>query len=403
MRVSENLEGMSGGCKQPVSEPTLKKIKVCHLAVGDAWGGAEAHLCELLRWLVKNPGLDVTVIVLNEGRLAEAIRGLSVRVHVVPEGDLSLGASLWKIFRIFRAFPVDLIHTHKPKDNVLGVLAGMLSCRPYVVRTVHGSPEMFSGMQYLKMILHELPNQFCNKFLVDRVIVVSKDLQARLGRYYGRKKIICIHNGIGYESEKSGSGKSDIVKIRSTLGVSHEEYLLGSVGRLTAVKGHEFLIRAVALLNKDRGRKPVKAVLVGDGPLRKDLEDLAFHLGVGNHVIFVGHQDDPNGFLQAMDVFVLPSLSEGIPLALLEAMVASQAIVATRVGGIPEIIEHGGNGLLVEPANEHDIAKACDKLSRDRAFAARLGSAAHLKVTGELSAKSMADSVMAVYGGLAMK
>ncbi|NOS78351.1 MAG: glycosyltransferase family 4 protein [Nitrospira sp.] len=403
MRVCENLEGMRGGRKRPVSEPALRKIRVCHLAVGDAWGGAEAHLCELLRWLVKDPGLDVTAIVLNEGRLAEAIRGLSVTVYVVPESDLSLGASFGKIFRIFHAFPVDLIHTHKPKDNVLGVLAGMLTCRPYVVRTVHGSPEMFSGMQYLKMILHELPNQFCNKFLVDRVIVVSKDLETRLARYYGGRKIVCIHNGIGYQSEKSGSGKSDIVKIRSTLGVTHEEYLLGSVGRLTAVKGHEFLIRAVALLNNDRGRKPVKAVLVGDGPLRKNLEELAFHLGVGNHVSFVGHQDDPSGFLQAMDVFVLPSLSEGIPLALLEAMAASQPIVAARVGGIPEIIEHGENGLLVEPANEHDIAKACDKLRRDRVFAARLGSAAHLKVTGELSSKSMADSVIAVYGGLVMK
>ena len=371
---------------------STKRFRICHLAVGDAWGGAEAYLCELARWLVRESDFELSAIVFNEGRLAEELRKLSVRVQIVSESSSNLINSLTKIVRIFQEHPCDLIHTHKPKDNVLGVLAGILSCHPLVVRTVHGSPEIFSGIKHLKMILHELPNQFCNKFLVDRVIAVSKDLKNRLGRHYGSDKVVCIHNGINHREMYT---EDDTAEIRSRLGLGKGDYVVGSVGRLTAVKGHEFLIRAAAHLVE--GPKTVKIILVGDGPLRKHLEGLALHLGVSKRVIFVGHQEHPRGFLQAMDVFVLPSLNEGIPLALLEAMSACRPIVASRVGGVPEVIEHEYTGLLVEPGNEQEVAKACSRLISDKLLADTLGSAAHLKAISHFSSEVMGEKVVSLY------
>jgi L-malate glycosyltransferase len=362
------------------------------LAVGDAWGGAEAYLCELMRWLVREPDFELSAIVLNEGRLAEEVRKLSVRVLIVSETSSSLLNALTQIVRSFREHPCDLIHTHKPKDNVLGVLAGIFSCHPLVVRTVHGSPELFSGIKQLRMILHELPNQFCNKFLVDRVITVSNDLKSRLGRYYGSDKVVCIHNGINYREMNGEEGSSEI---RSRLGLSKEDYVIGSLGRLTTVKGHEFLIRAAAHLGE--GPKTVKVVLVGDGPLRKHLEELALHLGMAERVIFAGHQEHPRGFLEAMDLFVLPSLNEGIPLALLEAMAACRPIVASRVGGVPEVIEHECTGLLVESGNEQELATACNRFIMDKQLADTVGSAAHLKVISHFSSKVMGEKVVSLY------
>jgi glycosyltransferase involved in cell wall biosynthesis len=372
-----------------------KRFRICHLALGDVWGGAEAYLCELTRWLVRESDFEISAIVLNEGRLAEELRKLAVRVLIVSETSSNLLNSLTRIVRIFQEHPCDLIHTHKPKDNVLGVLAGRLSCRPIVVRTVHGSPEIFSGIKQLKMILHELPNQFCNKFLVDRVIAVSKDLTDRLGRYYGSEKVICIHNGINHREMYA---EDDSSEIRLRLGLGKRDYVIGSVGRLTAVKGHEFLIRAAVHLVE--GPKTIKVILVGDGPLRKHLEGLAVHLGVSERVIFAGHQEHPGGFLQAMDVFVLPSLNEGIPLALLEAMSACRPIVASRVGGVPEVIEHEHTGLLVESGNEQELATACNRFINDKLLADTVGSAAYLKVMSHFSSKVMGEKVVSLYRDL---
>lgn len=371
---------------------STKRFRICHLAVGDAWGGAEAYLCELARWLVCESDFELSAIVLNEGRLAEELRKLSVRVLIVSETSSNLLNSLTKIVRIFQEHPCDLIHTHKPKDNVLGVLAGRLSCRPIVVRTVHGSPEIFSGIKQLKMILHELPNQFCNKFLVDQVIAVSKDLTDRLGRHYGSDKVVCIHNGINHLEIFA---KDDSREVLSRLGLSKGDYVIGSVGRFTTVKGHEFLIRAAVHLVE--GPRTVKVVLVGDGPLRKHLEKLAFQLGISERVIFAGHQQHPRGFLQAMDIFVLPSLNEGIPLALLEAMSASRPIVASRVGGVPEVIEHECTGLLVESGNERELAAACNRLIRDKLLADTVGEAAHLKAISRFSSEVMGEKVVSLY------
>ncbi|HMS82131.1 MAG TPA: glycosyltransferase family 4 protein [Nitrospira sp.] len=369
-----------------------KGIRVCHLAVGDRWGGAEVCLVELMKSLVKHRDLDMSAIVLNHGRLVKELSSLGVQVLVISESEVSLLKTLRKIVQQLKSRQYHIIHSHKPKDNVLGVLAGLLSSRPVIVRTVHGSPEMFPGISRIRMALHELPNQVCNRVFVDQVIAVSEDLKSQLTKYYGQSRVVCIHNGISLPDvnvlEEQG-------QVRSKIGLAKGDFLIGTVGRLSAVKGCEFLIKAVPHLC--RICHNFKVLFVGEGPLKSSLERLAESLRIRDRVIFMGHHDFPIDIVREMDVFVLPSLNEGIPLALLEAMSLQRPVVAAKVGGVPEVVRHELNGLLIESHDAQAIASACGRLLRDRVLRRSLGEAARIDIEKCFSSVVMGDNVAALY------
>lgn len=369
-----------------------KNIRVCHLAVGDRWGGAEVCLVELMKSLVKQRDLDMSAIVLNHGRLEKELSSLGVQVLVISESEVSLLKTLSKIVHQLKCQQYHIIHSHKPKDNVLGVLAGLLSYRPVIVRTVHGSPELFPGISRIRMALHELPNQVCNRVFVDQVIAVSQDLRTQLAMHYGNNRVVCIHNGISLPEVKFHEEQA---QIRSQIGLAKGEFLIGTVGRLSAVKGCEFLIRAVPHLC--RICPEFKVLFVGGGPLKSSLERLAASLGIRDRVIFMGHHESPLDIVRAMDVFVLPSLNEGIPLALLEAMSLQRPVVAARVGGVPEVIRHELNGLLIESRDAPAIASACGRLLRDQVLRQSLGEAARIDVERCFSSAVMGEHVATLY------
>jgi glycosyltransferase involved in cell wall biosynthesis len=141
---------------------------------------------------------------------------------------------------------------------------------------------------------------------------------------------------------------------------------------------------------------------VGDGVIRKDLEAQARDLGISENVVFLGHREDTDELLKALDIFVLPSLNEGIPMALLEAMAASRAVVASRVGGIPEIVEDGVEGILVEPMDVNQLAESCGRLIESPETAMKMGEQARKRVVQEFSATAMADRVAGLYKELVM-
>src|SRR5262245_58216906 len=132
-------------------EPPSKKITVCHVAVGDLWAGAEVQLVTLLSFLIRAPGFDFSAVLLNEGKLADELRGLGVKVTVFAENSLSAPKIFVQLVEYFRRNKRHIIHTHKYKDTILAAPAAKLCGIPHVVRTVHGLPEPFQGMQALKI------------------------------------------------------------------------------------------------------------------------------------------------------------------------------------------------------------------------------------------------------------
>jgi glycosyltransferase involved in cell wall biosynthesis len=190
-----------------------------------------------------------------------------------------------------------------------------------------------------------------------------------------------IYNGI--DPEAFAGGGVDRAAVRREMGVDPEAFLVVSVGRLVPVKGHAHLIDALPEVLR---RRPDAAVLiVGDGPLRNDLEGRARSLGVGDRVRFSGHLGDVASVLGAADLFALPSLNEGLGLALVEAMATGLAAVASRVGGVPEVVVDGETGLLTPPRDAGALAGAVLRLMEDAGERRRMGEAGRARVRQHFS------------------
>ena len=367
------------------------------MAVGDLWAGAEVQLKVLLSKLIQKPELNLSVILFNGGRLGKEIEGLGIPVTVFPETEWGSPKIFLELVREFKKLNIQIIHTHKYKDTILAGPAAKLCSIPHVVRTVHGLPEPFEGLQAFKMSLYEAIERAVHRYCVNSIIGVSSQIERRYKAEGEVTRVTCIRNGIDLEGKPV---QTDRGRTRKDLGVDSETCLIGTVGRLTPVKGIPYLLEAARILLR-QGTK-VKIVVVGDGSIRLDLMRQTRDLGISENVVFLGHREDTDELLQALDIFVLPSLSEGIPMALLEAMAASRAVVASRVGGIPEIVEDGFEGFLVEPMDVDSLAERCRRLIESPDAARTMGEQARKRVERDFSSTAMADRVASVYKELLM-
>ena len=367
-------------------------MRVCHVAMGDLWAGAEVQLLSLMRYLARLPGFECSVILFNEGRLAEELRKLPVSLTVISEQTFSPMGIAYRLAKALRKIRPDVVHTHKYKDSFIGTLVARSLGIPYVVRIVHGLPEPFMGLRNAKMVAYTAADRLMTGWFVDRVVAVSSDIEKVLIGMYGSNRGSCIHNGIDLEAVRVTTSRE---AFRRKWQIPEDAVVIGTVGRLVPVKGHAILLDATRILQASIGN--VALVLVGDGPLRKDLEANAKRLGLEKSVIFAGQQDQSYDFMNMMDVFVLPSLHEGIPMVVLEALALQRPVVATRVGGIPEVIEHGQTGFLAEPSDASSLARLLQRLVEDLPMAVSIGKAGRTRVEEKFTARTMAGKTAELY------
>jgi len=370
-------------------------MKVCHVAMGDLWAGAEVQLLALMKYLVRLPGFEWSVILFNEGRLADELHALPLSLTVISEQSHGPVAIAYQLAKIFRKVRPDIVHMHKYKDSILGSIVARGMRVPHVVRVIHGMPEPFRGMQSLKMTAYLLVDQCVTRRLIDKVIAVSRDIQGALMQILEADHVVCIHNGIDLETVHIVIQRQEM---RRRWHVDDETIVIGTVGRLVPVKGHATLLEALHILRTSELH--VKLLLVGDGPLRAQLEADVIRLGLEQAVIFAGHQEKSYDFINMMDIFVLPSLHEGIPMVLLEALALVRPVIASRVGGIPEVVSHGVSGLLVNPADADALATGLLEMMRDPVKAAAFGDAGRRQVEREFDAGRMANRTAVMYRSL---
>jgi glycosyltransferase involved in cell wall biosynthesis len=370
-------------------------MRVCHVAMGDLWAGAEVQLLALMKYLVRLPGFECSVILLNEGKLADELRKLSLTLVVVSEKRLSPVAIAYRLAKIFLQLRPDVVHTHKYKDSILATIVARCVRVPHVVRVVHGMPEPFKGIRNWKMTIYTLVDRFVTSLFIDRVIAVSSDIENVLSQIYGADRVVCIHNGIDLEAAHATVERQEK---RKQWSIDEEAVVVGTVGRLVPVKGHTMLLEAMRMVR--HSNQNLTLLLVGDGPLRGYLEAEAKRMGLERAVIFAGHQEQSYDFINIMDIFVLPSLHEGIPMVLLEALALERPIIASRVGGIPEVMSHGLSGMLVPPANAGELAAGLLEMIEDRAKARAFGVAGRNQVEQEFNAGIMANRTAAMYRSL---
>lgn len=346
-------------------------MRVVHIASGDLWAGAEAQVFTLLEFLRRDPALDVHAVVLNDRELAHRLRAAGVPVTVIDETRLAALAILGRLVRTLRRLRPDVVHTHRYKENILGGLAAAAAGQPATVCTVHGLTERYTGFARLKMSLYTALDRAVIRGRRETVVAVSADMARRLAMRVG-PEVCLIPNGI----RLAGLGRPD--RPRWPDGAPGG-VVLGTAARLVPVKGLDGLLEAVRLVSD--AVPDVRLLVLGDGPLRAALESRAAALGLGRRVWFAGHQADVPCWLAAMDVFVLPSLAEGLPMSLLEAMAAGRPVVASRVGGVPEVVRDGLEGRLVPPGDVRALAGACLAFVRDSAARAACGASARRRVS----------------------
>jgi glycosyltransferase involved in cell wall biosynthesis len=232
---------------------------------------------------------------------------------------------------------------------------------------------------------------------IDRIIAISEGVRrVLLESGIDSKLITVVPSGIDFTPFEEAV-ESD--HLHRELGFERDDFLVGIVAHLADHKGHTYLIRATQALKRRAPR--IKVVIVGDGPLRWDLDRQAREDGVADMVFFLGFREDVPRILGSLDLFVLSSKLEGMGTSIMDAMASRLPVVATRVGGIPEVVADGRTGLLVPPEDPEALAAAILRLYQDRALARRLGEAGYQVVHEKFSAQSMAGRIIREYERIA--
>jgi L-malate glycosyltransferase len=373
------------------------ELRVCHIMTADLWAGAEVQVATVAAYLLEQPNVKLTAVLFNEGWLASEMRRLGAAVAVVDEKRHSAFQIVTFLIRHLREHAVEVVHTHRYKDTVLGSVAAKLAGVPHVIRTVHGLSEALRGWPYVKFRAYDALDKAALWCFADRIVAVSARLAENLERqWYRAGAVTCIHNGIDLRAVKARRSSTEV---RRTLGIGPDDLLIGTAGRLSRVKGHIHLVRAAKLILRQEPR--ARFLFVGSGPLRDELVAAAEGAGVNRACMFIDPLRDSRAgiydLLAAMDVFVLPSLDEGTPMALLEAMSLGRPAVATAVGGVPEIISHRETGLMVEPGDDRALADACLALALDRHWARELGEKGRRTIERQFSHDRNGRAVMNLY------
>lgn len=372
-----------------------ERLRIAQVVTRMDIGGVPDHVMTLVRGL--HPSAAVTLFCATiDPRHALELEALGVPVVPIgftrlpdPVADLR---AFRRLVGLLRNGAFDIVHTHMSKAVMLGAPAARLARVPVVINTAHNLGFLALRQPLLRGLFWLYDRALFT--VCDRVVTVSDEVRDRTVRAWiaPAAKVVAIANGIDPARFRVAAAKR--AALRAELAQDDGPLLL-TVARLVWFKGLDTLIDALPPLV---ARHPaLRLVIVGEGTLRAALTDQAERLGLGEHVRFTGERADVPALLAAADLFVLPSVSEGMPISILEAMAAGRAVVATRVGGVPELIEEGQTGLVVPARDAGALAEALDRLIADPALRARMGGAGAARLASEFSAEAMVARTRALY------
>jgi glycosyltransferase involved in cell wall biosynthesis len=361
-------------------------MRIAHLIESDGPGGAEQVVGHMATMLQAAGARNVVFVHADgEGWLARQLEGSGVAVEYFRQDERLSRTCARTLEEGFRRHRIEVAHSHEFAMAVYGAWASWRAGIPHVI-TMHGG-RYYAGRLRRRLALRAAIAAS------GRTVAVSRSLASQLSRdlWIRRSRVTMIANGVRYV-------RPDRVTLREELGLGPDDRLVVSIGNLYPVKGHCHLIEAVARLAT--AHPTVHVAIAGRGGLLESLTVQARDRGVAGRIHFLGLRADVAAVLEAADLFVLPSLSEGLPLALLEAMFARRPIVATDVGEVATALAGGEAGALVEPGNPSALTAAIDSLLSDPNRAARLADAAVHRAAAEYDVAHMVRRYAEVYGEL---
>lgn len=333
------------------------------------------------------PGGPLLELVEQHGMRARPLRHLVWPIH--PFHDPLV---VWELVRLMRRQRYTIVHTHNSKAGFVGRLAAKLAGVPIIVHTVHGFAFHEHEPWWRRQLyrgLEQLAAHWCDRLIMISQPLVEWALRAHIAP---RAQMVKIYSGIDLKAFRQ---PIDRARLRAALGFQDHEFVVGEVAKLWRGKGHEVLFRAAANLTD---RLPsLRLLIVGEGGLRPFLTRLSEDLGIRERVVFTGFRQDIPALTQVVDVAVLPTQFEGMGRAVLEAQAAGKPVIASRVGGVPDLIVDGQTGLLVDPGNVDQLADAIWQLSQHPEQRRQLGEAAQRAVDERFDAATMARQIVQVY------
>ncbi|MBI4456214.1 MAG: glycosyltransferase family 4 protein [Acidobacteria bacterium] len=347
----------------------------------------------------RDRGYQVALVCASMGRLTQQAEEMGIAVHLAPQLNREIHVlndmqAVFALQRLMRRNRFDVVHTHNSKAGFVGRLAARLAGIPLVAHTVHGFA--FHDAEYafrrgLFLCLERLAAHWC-----DGMIFISKSLldwaeRERIGR--GVPKAV-IYSGIDVTAFKTADGS----QFRKEWGILPQQLAVGMVSKLWEGKGHDVLLRAWkgVLENLQMEPKPV-LLIVGEGHLEAALRSRMSQLRLQGSVIFTGFRTDIPAVTAAIDIAVLPSLFEGMGRVVLEAMAAGKPIVASNTGGIPDLVQHGTNGLLVEAGDPEALKRALLEVLSTPTLRRRLAEGSRVGVRREYTASYMVEQIHQFY------
>jgi glycosyltransferase involved in cell wall biosynthesis len=369
-------------------------IKVLHIIGGGEFGGAEQHILSLMKEF-RNYAIDAQVITFYDSIFSDKLRSLGHKVTVVQPRSRFDFLLHHKLASYFASIKPDLVHTHGIRANFFSRLAAKQAGIKHVVTTVHS------------ILRHDYPNPvsfFIAKqmemrtiHLTEHFMAVSQTIKEHLLECgVEENKVSILFNGIDSSIYSPNETRLfEAQELRRELGIPHEHIVIGTLARLVPVKGLSYLIRGFAQAIQHEPN--LSLLIIGEGPEREELEKLARELGVIAQVHFTGFRSDIPNCLAAMDIYVNSSLSEGLPISLMEAMAAEKALVVTHVGGMKEMIIHEENGLTIPPKSPESIAQAILQLANNPDLRLALAKAAKMDVERRFSQHSMGLAQVKLY------
>jgi glycosyltransferase involved in cell wall biosynthesis len=333
----------------------MTRLRVLHCLETVGSGGVEQTRLSLARGLDPSRYEQRIVCTQAIGGLPQLLRDAGCALHPIGTFDGILDRERYRrALRVVREFRPHVIHGAVYEGVALAAVAGRLGRVPVILGEETSDPanRSWRGHALLRALAA----------LTHRMVAVSPAVQDYLVRkiHIPARKVALINNGV---AERLPPTPDAIGALRQRLGLLDSDFVVGTVGRLLdGVKRVSDLIRALALIRKECRR--ARLLVVGDGPDLDALRSLASELGLSRDVMFAGYQADPSPFYSVMDVFALASSREAFGLVLVEAMFARLPVVATRVGGVPFVVEDGQTGILVDPMDPEALAKAILGLSR---------------------------------------
>lgn len=369
-------------------------MRVLHLISSAGYAGAEAQVLELSRGQVRT-GQGVGLLVLYRPKRGQPIHPLVPAAQTwgiqATQCEDSVRFSFWlipKIVRQLREGAFDLLHTHGYKADLLGIIAAYMTKIP-IVATVHGYTDAFPAVRVYRhldlLMLRRFP----------KVMAVSDYLRQELiASGLSPHRVVTVHNAIDPDVFVSATC-ADRRKIRTELGIGPNASVVLTVGRLNPEKGHRYLLESVQLACQHISN--LRVLIVGEGPLRQRLEAMACSSHLDALVSFLDWRDDVASLIAASDLFVLPSTQESFGLVILEALALGIPVIATRVGGVPEIIRTDETGILVEPRDAEALARAMIWALTNPAQADQLARQGQAMVRQRFSVEAMVEATDRVY------